>query len=73
MKYSKHLLLCGAIFLFGGLSAMPLPANAVFLSGRPRPPDNAPLCGAAPFARFATSGGLRPPSVTNPATLSHPD
>ena len=30
-------------------------------------------CGAAPFAGFATSVGLRPPSVTHPATLSHPD
>src|SRR5512146_1117330 len=29
--------------------------------------------GAAPFAGFATSVGLRPPAVTNPATLSHPD
>jgi len=29
--------------------------------------------GAAPFAGFATSVGLRPPSVTHPATLSHPD
>jgi hypothetical protein len=30
-------------------------------------------CGAAPFGGFATSVGLRPPSVTHPATLSHPD
>jgi len=44
-----------------------------FLSGRPRPPANAPLCGAAPFARFATSVGLRPPFIPHPATLSHPD
>src|SRR5271154_3205759 len=29
--------------------------------------------GAAPFAGFATSVGLHPPSVTHPATLSHPD
>jgi len=28
---------------------------------------------ATPFARFATSVGLRPPCVTHPATLSHPD
>src|SRR5713101_5468051 len=28
---------------------------------------------AAPFAGFATSVGLRPLAVTNPATLSHPD
>jgi hypothetical protein len=28
---------------------------------------------AAPFAGFATSVGLRPLSVTHPATLSHPD
>jgi len=28
---------------------------------------------AAPFAGFATSVGLRPPAVTNPVTLSHPD
>src|SRR5277367_3529872 len=26
-----------------------------------------------PFAGFATSVGLRPPAVTHPATLSHPD
>jgi hypothetical protein len=29
--------------------------------------------GATLFAGFATSVGLRPPAVTNPATLSHPD
>jgi hypothetical protein len=28
---------------------------------------------AAPVVRFATSVGLRPPVVANPATLSHPD
>lgn len=32
-----------------------------------------PPSGAAPFAGLATSVGLRPPAVTNPATLSHPD
>jgi hypothetical protein len=31
-----------------------------------------PLRGRA-VARFATSVGLRPPFVTHPATLSHPD
>jgi hypothetical protein len=31
-----------------------------------------PLQGRA-VARFATSVGLRPPFVTHPATLSHPD
>jgi len=30
-------------------------------------------CGAMPVAGFATSLGLRPPAVTHPATLSHPD
>jgi hypothetical protein len=29
--------------------------------------------GGTPFAGFATPVGLRPPAVTNPATLSHPD
>ena len=29
--------------------------------------------GGTPIAGFATSVGLRPPAVTNPATLSHPD
>jgi hypothetical protein len=42
-------------------------------SGRPRPPENTAPCGAAPVVRFATSVGLRPPFVANPATLSHPD
>jgi len=43
------------------------------LIGRPRTPENTAPCGAAPVARFATSVGLRPPFVTHPATLSHPD
>jgi hypothetical protein len=30
-------------------------------------------CRAPPVARFATPVGLRPPFVTYPATLSHPD
>ncbi|HTV87591.1 MAG TPA: hypothetical protein VME41_01110, partial [Stellaceae bacterium] len=30
---------------------------------------NAPPSGATPFAGFATSVGLRPPSVAHPATL----
>src|SRR5947209_1406437 len=30
-------------------------------------------CGAPPVARFAPPVGLRPPFVTHPATLSHPD
>src|SRR6202035_86634 len=41
--------------------------------GPPRPPENTAPCGAAPVARFATPVGLRPPFVTHPATLSHPD
>jgi hypothetical protein len=41
-----------------------------------RPAATASQCAPsadAPFAGFATSVGLRPPAVTNPATLSHPD
>jgi hypothetical protein len=52
-------------FLIGVKNLLPI--------GRPRPPDNTAPCGAAPFARFATSVGLHPPSVTHPATFSHPD
>jgi hypothetical protein len=52
-------------FLIGVKNPLPI--------GRPRPPANAPLCGAAPFARLATPVGLRPPFVTHPPTLSHPD
>jgi hypothetical protein len=48
-------------FLIGVKNPLPI--------GRPRPPDNTAPCGAAPVARFATSLGLRPPSVTHPATL----
>jgi hypothetical protein len=32
-----------------------------------------PLPGARAAAGFATTVGLRPPCVTNPAALSHPD
>ena len=35
--------------------------------------QNAAPSGATPLAGFATPVGLRPPFVTNPATLSHPD
>src|SRR6516164_716682 len=40
---------------------------------RPRPPENTAPCRTAPIARFAISVGLRPPFVTPPETLSHPD
>src|SRR6266481_3158090 len=40
---------------------------------RPRPPENTAPYGPPPVSRFATLVGLRPPFVTHPATLSHPD
>jgi hypothetical protein len=40
---------------------------------RPRPPENTAPCGDPRVARFATPVGLRPPSVTHPAILPHPD
>jgi len=52
-------------FLIGVKNPLPI--------GRPRPSENTAPYGAAPFARFATLVGLRPPFVTDPATLSHPD
>ncbi len=54
-----------AAFLIGVKNPLPI--------GRPRPPDNTAPCGAPPVARFATPVGLRPPFVTHPATLPHPD
>jgi len=62
-------------------SVMWRPGKGRFLIGVKNPPpypadcdrsQRAP-CGAAPFAGFAMSVGLRPPFVTHPATLSHPD
>src|SRR5438105_3540859 len=52
-------------FLIGVKNPLPI--------GRPRSPENTAPCGAAPVARFATPVGLRPPFVTHPATLPHPD
>jgi hypothetical protein len=52
-------------FLIGGKNPLPIrPAVTTRKHG--------PLQGRA-VARFATSVGLRPPFVTHPATLSHPD
>src|SRR3954454_21283445 len=45
----------------------PLPIRPAVIASRRAP------SGAALFAGFPTSVGLRPPAVTNPATLSHPD
>src|SRR3954451_4996398 len=45
----------------------PLPIRPAVIASRHAP------SGAALFAGFPTSVGLRPPVVTNPATLSHPD
>jgi len=52
-------------FLIGVKNPLPI--------DRPRPPENTAPCGAPPVARFATPVGLRPPFVTHPATLPHPD
>src|SRR6202030_830533 len=41
--------------------------------GPARRPQEARPPGAPPVARFATPVGLRPPFVTHPATLPHPD
>ena len=45
----------------------PLPIRPTATARKPGP------CRAPPVARFATPVGLRPPFVTHPATLSHPD
>jgi len=52
-------------FLIGVKNPLPI--------DRPRPPENTAPYGPPPVARFATPVGLRPPFVTHPATLSHPD
>jgi hypothetical protein len=62
-------------------SVMWRPGKERFLIGMKNPLPTRPAAtasrrapyAAAPFAGFATSLGLRPPAVTHPATLSHPD
>src|SRR6476646_375621 len=52
-------------FLIGVKNPLPI--------DRPRSPENTAPCGDPPVASFATPVGLRPPFVTHPATLPHPD